>query len=103
MPGTFFRAGMPKWWYRRVDFIWSPLLLVYLWQLHAVPSCTHPHRQHTSPAGNFNHKDALMNFVQIYDTDVAYALGLSNCNMLQIADTPLSTLRLHARRRSLRM
>lgn len=36
MPETFFRVGMPKWWYRKMDFIWLALLPVFLWQLNSV-------------------------------------------------------------------
>lgn len=34
--------------------------------------------------GNFNYSNAPMNYVQIYDVDVLYALGLSPCSMLQL-------------------
>jgi hypothetical protein len=45
----------------------------------ALPSVTY---------ANWVYQDAPMNFLEIYNTDVLYASGLSNCNMLKIAGNP---------------
>jgi hypothetical protein len=41
--------------------------------------------------GNFQYTNAPMNFLQVYDVDIIYALGLSQCSMLQITGRPAST------------
>jgi hypothetical protein len=38
--------------------------------------------------GNFVYSNAPVNFLEIYQTDIIYASGMSNCNMLQIAGNP---------------
>lgn len=38
--------------------------------------------------GKFQYCGAPVNFVQIYDSDVLYASGLSGCNMLEITGNP---------------
>ncbi len=42
--------------------------------------------------GNFAYADAPMNFLQIYAVDIIYALGLSNCSILQIAGSPANDI-----------
>ncbi len=39
--------------------------------------------------GNFVYSDAPINFLEIYNADIIYSLGLSNCDMLQIAGNPV--------------
>lgn len=40
--------------------------------------------------GNWSYKNAPMNFLEIYDVDVLYASGLSNCSTLNITGRPAS-------------
>ena len=40
--------------------------------------------------GNWVYRDAPMNFVQIYDDDILYASGLSQCSVLKITGRPAS-------------
>jgi len=40
--------------------------------------------------GNFNYSDAPMNFLEIYDGDILYASGLSQCEMIYITGSPAS-------------
>jgi hypothetical protein len=40
--------------------------------------------------GNFNYTDAPMNFLEIYDGDILYASGLSQCEMIYIMGSPAS-------------
>jgi uncharacterized protein (TIGR03437 family) len=40
---------------------------------------------------NWKYSDAPMNYLQIYNTDIQYALGLGNCSMLQLEGRPSST------------
>jgi hypothetical protein len=42
--------------------------------------------------GNFDYSDAPMNYMQIYDEDIVYASGLSNCTMKEITGNPLANL-----------
>jgi hypothetical protein len=41
---------------------------------------------------HFNYVDAPMNYLEIYDTDIQYALGLSGCSMLKITGNPANKI-----------
>jgi hypothetical protein len=40
--------------------------------------------------GNWSYKNAPMNFLEVYNTDIIYASGLAGCSMQQIAGSPAS-------------
>jgi hypothetical protein len=42
--------------------------------------------------GKWAYKDAPVNFLEIYDTDILYSSGLSNCSMLLITGSPLNNM-----------
>ncbi len=52
----------------------------------ATYGCASPSVSHS----NFQYTNAPMNFLQVYDGDILYALGLSQCSMLQITGRPAS-------------
>ena len=42
--------------------------------------------------GNWTYKNAPFNFLEVYDTDILYSSGLSNCSMLEITGSPLNNM-----------
>jgi len=42
--------------------------------------------------GKWIYKNAPMNYMEIYDTDILYSSGLSNCSMLLITGSPLNNM-----------
>jgi hypothetical protein len=42
--------------------------------------------------GNWTYKDAPLNFLEVYDTDILYSSGLSNCSTLEITGSPLNNM-----------
>jgi hypothetical protein len=42
--------------------------------------------------GNWVYKDAPMNFLEVYDTDIVYTSGLSNCSMILITGSPVNNV-----------